>query len=87
MAIGTIFEIATLPGVRLYTDNRSTLRALAETSSLRLALLPTRVRASTRPVPDDFLLVGSVSEYPGVRVGVVTRSHGTGGWWNRGRQR
>lgn len=54
VAIGTVFEMATLLGVPLFGTDRSGMSDLVERGRDRLALLPTRVREADRPVHDDF---------------------------------
>lgn len=54
VAIGTVFEVATLLGVVLFTDDRRQLEQLRSRLSDQLALLPQRVRTSAREVDDDF---------------------------------
>jgi transcriptional regulator with XRE-family HTH domain len=54
VAIGTVFEVATLVGVALFDADRAGLRDLVERGRTRLALLPSRVRESDGPVNDDF---------------------------------
>jgi transcriptional regulator with XRE-family HTH domain len=54
VAIGTVFEIATLVGVQLFGADAESLSAIAERERDRLALLPRRVRETSEPVSDDF---------------------------------
>ncbi|WP_370614359.1 helix-turn-helix domain-containing protein [Mumia sp. Pv 4-285] len=54
VAIGIVFELATLLGVRLYDAEPSELPALVALGRDRLALLPARVRETTVDVDDDF---------------------------------
>lgn len=54
VAIGTVFELATILGVELFGVERSRLPELLARGRERLALLPSRVRASPGPVEDDF---------------------------------
>lgn len=54
VGIGTVFEVATILGLKLFGADRDGLRAMAQQSHDRLALLPSRVREPTRPVNDDF---------------------------------
>lgn len=51
VALGTVFELATLVGVPLFGGDPMEMRGLLERSRDRLALLPARVR--TPPVLDD----------------------------------
>lgn len=51
VAIGTVFELATLVGVRLFDAEPGELSSLLARARDRLALLPERVRA--RPAVDD----------------------------------
>lgn len=54
VAIGTVFEVATLAGVALFGVDADRLPAeLAQRRTL-LALLPTRIRPDVEPVFDDF---------------------------------
>ncbi len=53
VAIGTVFEIATILGIDLFAAP-SQLPDLVTRSLDRLALLPARVRAPSTPVNDDF---------------------------------
>lgn len=54
VAIGTVFEMATLLGLPLFGTDRSGLVDLVQRGQERLALLPARVRDKDRPVHDDF---------------------------------
>lgn len=54
VAVGTVFEVAVLVGVPLFSADSSDLEALVRRRSERLALLPARVRPPTEPVHDDF---------------------------------
>lgn len=54
VAIGTVFEVATLLGVPLFADDRRELEAARSRLDDHLALLPARVRRATREVDDDF---------------------------------
>lgn len=53
VAIGIVFEVATLVGLPLFGADADGLAALRVRSSERLALLPERIRP-TEPVDDDF---------------------------------
>lgn len=54
VAIGTVFEVATILGIDLFGASPSQLPALLRQSRDRLALLPARVRQPSTPVDDDF---------------------------------
>ena len=54
VAIGTVFEIATLLGVPLFAATRDELARLAARGQERLALLPERVREPRVEIDDDF---------------------------------
>jgi transcriptional regulator with XRE-family HTH domain len=54
VAIGVMFELATLVGVELYGLPPGELRSLAARESDRLALLPTHVYPRQISVDDDF---------------------------------
>lgn len=54
VAIGIVFEVATLLGIRLFGADRSELAGLVRRAEERLALLPSRVRISEEPINDDF---------------------------------
>jgi transcriptional regulator with XRE-family HTH domain len=54
VAIGTVFEMATLVGVQLFGADAEGLSAIADRERGRLALLPRRVRQTAEPVNDDF---------------------------------
>jgi transcriptional regulator with XRE-family HTH domain len=54
VAVGTVFELAVLTSVPLFSDKPDELSGLLVTSRDRLALLPKRVREPRRPVNDDF---------------------------------
>ncbi len=54
VAIGVVFELATLLGIPLFSDDRGTLSELRAAESRRALLLPQRVRASKGAVDDDF---------------------------------
>lgn len=54
VAVGTVFEVATILGVALFTDDSRDLSEFSGRLEDRLALLPTRVRTSVRRVDDDF---------------------------------
>ena len=54
VAIGTVFEVATLLGVPLFTDERDQLSSAYALQRGQLALLPSRVREPRTPVRDEF---------------------------------
>ena len=54
VAIGTVFEVATLLGVPLFTEDRRDLAAFNSRLEDRLTLLPDRVRTPIRQVDDGF---------------------------------
>lgn len=54
VAVGVVFEAATIVGLRLFDQDPDGLRDLVQRSSEQLALLPARVRPTQRPVDDDF---------------------------------
>lgn len=54
VAIGTVFEVATLLGVPLFGAGREELAQLAARSGERLALLTERVREPKLEIDDDF---------------------------------
>lgn len=54
VAVGTVFEVATILGVPLFTDDRREMAELSGRLDDRLALLPSRVRTPVRQVDDDF---------------------------------
>ena len=54
VAIGLVFEVATLVGVTLFEEERSTLATHIARTDDRLALLPKTVRKHRRPVDDEF---------------------------------
>lgn len=53
VSIGTYLEAAVLAGVPLFDVDSRELPRVAELAGTRLALLPTRVRPSGTPRPDD----------------------------------
>jgi transcriptional regulator with XRE-family HTH domain len=54
VAIGTVFELATLLGIDLFGAGPAELPELLIRGRERLALLPARVRQSSTPIDDDF---------------------------------
>jgi transcriptional regulator with XRE-family HTH domain len=53
-AIGAVFEVATIVGVRLFDADQSTLATGIAANTTTLMLLPQAIRTSTKPVKDDF---------------------------------
>jgi transcriptional regulator with XRE-family HTH domain len=53
-AIGMVFEVATLLGLKLYDADQATLVGHLRHTEEKLALLPKSVRTTTRAVDDDF---------------------------------
>ena len=53
-AIGSVFEVAAIVGVRLFDADQPTLAKGVASNEATLALLPKSVRKSTKPVNDDF---------------------------------
>jgi transcriptional regulator with XRE-family HTH domain len=53
-AIGSVFEVAAIVGVRLFDADQATLAKGVASNEATLALLPKSVRKSTRSVKDDF---------------------------------
>lgn len=53
-AIGSVFEVATLVGIRLFDADRPRLDELLRHSNEKLALLPKSVRERPRQVYSDF---------------------------------
>jgi transcriptional regulator with XRE-family HTH domain len=54
VAIGTVFELATILGIDLFGADKSELSELVARGRDRLALLPARVRQPSTAVRDDF---------------------------------
>jgi transcriptional regulator with XRE-family HTH domain len=54
VAIGSVFEVATLLGVPLFTPDRRELSAILDQADKQLALIPARVRARSKVVNDAF---------------------------------
>lgn len=54
VAMGTVFDVATLVGVRLFGVDRNELPGIVRRSRDRLALLPARIYEPTGEVDDDF---------------------------------
>lgn len=53
-AIGAVFEVAAIAGVRLFDADRSTIAREVAANTATLALMPQAIRTSTKPVKDDF---------------------------------
>ena len=53
-AIGAVFDVAAIVGVRLFDAGQSTLATGIAANTATLALLPQAIRTSTKPVNDDF---------------------------------
>lgn len=54
VAIGLVFEVAALVGVKLFDEERSSLATHVARTEDKLALLPSAVRKSRKTVDDDF---------------------------------
>jgi transcriptional regulator with XRE-family HTH domain len=54
VAIGTMFELATLLGIALFGADQAQAQSMLDRGRDRLALLPARVREPAGPVHDDF---------------------------------
>ena len=54
VAVGIVFEVATLVGLDLFGEDADGLDRRAERGREHLELLPARVRDRSRPVRDDF---------------------------------
>jgi transcriptional regulator with XRE-family HTH domain len=54
VAIGTMFELATILGIDLYGARPAELPELVSRQRDRLALLPARMRGPATPIDDDF---------------------------------
>ena len=54
VSIGTVFEMATLVGVPLFSADRGERSAMLARARDRLALLPERIRTPSDEVRDDF---------------------------------
>jgi len=54
VAIGSVFEVATLLGVPLFTSDRRELATARDQAERQLALIPSRVRARSKAVNDAF---------------------------------
>jgi len=53
-AIGSVFEVATLVGVKLFEPDRMPLSKHIEHTRDKVALLPQRIKAKKNAVHDDF---------------------------------
>jgi DNA-binding XRE family transcriptional regulator len=53
-AIGAVFEVAAIVGVRLFDADQSALATGIAANTATLALLPQSIRTSGKPVKDDF---------------------------------
>ena len=53
-AIGLVFEVAVLAGMKLFETDAVSIHSLEEKAENRIALLPKSVRLSRRQVEDDF---------------------------------
>jgi DNA-binding XRE family transcriptional regulator len=53
-AIGAVFEVAAIVGVRLFDADQSALATGIAANTATLALLPQSIRRSSKPVKDDF---------------------------------
>lgn len=54
VAVGTVFDVATLVGVTLFHDTAAQVARERAVVEQRLALLPNRIRVRTTDVFDDF---------------------------------
>jgi hypothetical protein len=54
VAIGLVFEVAALVGIKLFDSERSTLASHLARTEDKLAVLPSAVRKSRKTVDDDF---------------------------------
>ncbi len=54
VAIGLVFEVAALVGVKLFDEDRSSLLGHLARIDDKLAVLPSAVRKSSKIVDDDF---------------------------------
>jgi transcriptional regulator with XRE-family HTH domain len=53
-AIGAVFEVAAIVGVRLFDADQPALASGISANTATLALLPQTIRTSAKPVKDDF---------------------------------
>jgi len=53
-AIGSVFELATLVGVKLFEPGDTPLSSHIEHTQDKVALLPQRIKAKKKAVRDDF---------------------------------
>lgn len=54
VAVGVMFELATLLGIPLFAEDRAQVGELLEVERRRAALLPQRVRPNVGAIDDDF---------------------------------
>ena len=54
VAIGSVFEVATLLGVPLFTSDRRELDAVLGHAQRQLALIPSRIRGHSKVIDDAF---------------------------------
>jgi transcriptional regulator with XRE-family HTH domain len=54
VAIGSVFEVATLLGVPLFSQDRRELAMILDQANRHLALIPARVRERSKAVNDAF---------------------------------
>lgn len=54
VAIGVVFEAATIVGIPLLADNNQELQKLERTLASFIAVLPKRVRLKNEPTDDNF---------------------------------
>ena len=53
-AIGLVFEVASLVGIHLFTQDNYALARQVEQTNTQLTLLPQRIRTKVEEVDDDF---------------------------------
>ncbi len=53
-ALGLVFEVAALVGIKLFADNNSALSAMIERADDKIALLPKSIHSSRKKIDDDF---------------------------------
>lgn len=53
-SVGAVFEVAALLGIRLFDLDREALAASSRATAQTLTLLPSKARATRKPVKDDF---------------------------------
>lgn len=54
VAIGLVFEVAALTGIKLFDEKSTTLSHLLSRTDDKLTLLPNRVRKRRKTIEDDF---------------------------------